>query len=78
MVVTQHPAAAGQGVLVEIAGLLMLTQITQFGREPAGRGEGVGMVVTEFVAPDTVGAFERRHRGLRLASGQQVRRSAIE
>ena len=39
VVVTQHPAA-GQGVLVECAGLLILVQLTQTGCEPAGRGEG--------------------------------------
>ena len=47
MVVTQHPAAAGQGVLVECAGLLILAQLAQVGGEPAGRGEGFGVVVAQ-------------------------------
>ena len=41
------PGGAGQGVLVEFAGLLILTQLAQVGREPAGRGEGVGVVVAQ-------------------------------
>jgi hypothetical protein len=36
MVVTQHPAAPSKGVLVEGAGLLVLAQGVQVGREPAG------------------------------------------
>ena len=50
MVVTQHPAAPGQGVLVECAGLLILAQRAQIGGEPAGRGEGVGVVVAQHAA----------------------------
>ena len=50
VVVTQHPAAAGQGVLVECAGLLILAQLAQIGGEPAGRGEGVGVVVAQHAA----------------------------
>ena len=42
MVVPQHPAAPGQGVLVECVSLLILAQLAQIGCEPAGRGEGVG------------------------------------
>jgi hypothetical protein len=38
----QHAAASGQGVLVEGAGLLTLTQFAQVGGEVVGRGEGVG------------------------------------
>ena len=50
MVVTQYPAAPGQGVLVECAGLLILAQLAQVGREPAGRGEAVGVVVAQHAA----------------------------
>jgi hypothetical protein len=42
MVVTQHPAAPGQGALVECVGLLLLVKRAQIGGEPTGRGEGVG------------------------------------
>ena len=47
MVVTQHPAAPGEGVLVEGAGRLVLAQGVQVGCEPAGRGEGFGVVVAQ-------------------------------
>ena len=50
MVVTQHPTAPGQGVLVECAGLLVFAQRAQVGGEPAGRGEGVGVVVAQHAA----------------------------
>ena len=50
MVVTQHPAAPGQGVLVQGAGPLILAQRVQVGREPVGRGEGFGVVVAEHAA----------------------------
>ena len=50
MVVTQHAATPGEGVLVEGAGPLVLAQFAQIGREPAGRGEGLGMVVAQHAA----------------------------
>ena len=34
VVVAEDPAAAGEGVLVEVAGLLVLAQLTQVGGEP--------------------------------------------
>ena len=50
VVVAQHPAAPGQGVLVECAGLLILAQRAQIGGEVVGRGEGVGMIVAQHPA----------------------------
>jgi hypothetical protein len=47
MVVTQHPAAPGQGVLVECAGPLILAQLAQVNREPAHCGEGIWVVVAQ-------------------------------
>jgi hypothetical protein len=47
VVVAQYPAAAVEGVLVECAGLLILAQLAQIGCEPAGRGEGFGVVVAQ-------------------------------
>ena len=47
MVLAQDPAAAGQGVLVEGAGLLVVTQCGQVGGEVVGRGEGVGVVLAQ-------------------------------
>ena len=59
MGVTQHPAPSGQGVLVEGAGLLILAQLAQIGREPAGRGEGFGVVLAQGAAePDEGGVLE--------------------
>ena len=50
MVVAQYSAAPGQGVLVERAGVLVLAQLAQIGREPAGRGQGVGVVLAQHSA----------------------------
>ena len=47
MVVTEYPAAAGQRVVVEFAGLLILAQLAQIGREPGGGNEGFGVVVAQ-------------------------------
>ena len=47
VVLAQDPASAGQGVLVEGAGLLVLTQRVQVEGEVAGRGEGVGVVLAQ-------------------------------
>ena len=47
VVVAEDPAAAGEGVLVEGAGLLVLTQRAQVDGEVVGRAEGVGVVVAE-------------------------------
>src|SRR3954467_1620050 len=45
MVVAEYPAAPGEGVLVEGAGLLILAELAQVGREPVRRGEGIWVVV---------------------------------
>ena len=47
VVLPQDPASAGQGVLVEGAGLLVLTQRAQVAGEVVGRGEGVGVVLAQ-------------------------------
>ena len=62
MVVAEDAAAPGQGVLVECAGSLVVTQPPQASRQVGGRGEGVGVIVTELVAPHVVGAFVHRAR----------------
>jgi transcriptional regulator with XRE-family HTH domain len=48
--VAQHPAAPGQDVLVEGAGLLIVVQLAQIGGEPAGRGERFGVVLAQHTA----------------------------
>ena len=50
MVGTQRAVAPGQGVLVECAGLLIFAQRAQVGREPVGRGEGIGVAVAQYPA----------------------------
>ena len=47
MVLAQDPAAAGEGVLAEGAGLLVVAQRGQVAGEVVGRGEGVGVVVAQ-------------------------------
>ena len=49
MIGAQHAAASGQGVLVEGARLLTLTQFAQVGGEVVGRGEGVRMIGAQHV-----------------------------
>jgi len=71
MVVTQHPAAPGDGVLVECAGLLVLAQLAQVGREPAGRGEGVWVVVAQHAAEPGEGVGLEVAGLLVLAQGAQ-------
>ena len=50
MVVAEHAAAAGQGVLVQLAGRLILAQVPQVGGEIGRRGQGAGVVVAEGAA----------------------------
>ncbi len=50
VVLAQHPAPAGQGVLVQRAGPHMLTQQVQVGGEVVGRAQGVGVVVAQHPA----------------------------
>ena len=47
MVLTEDSAAAGEGVALELPGLLVLTQRPQVEAEEAGRAQGVGVVLTE-------------------------------
>jgi hypothetical protein len=45
VVVAQDPALAGEGVLGELAGALVLAQFPQTDGEGGGREQGVGVVV---------------------------------
>jgi hypothetical protein len=47
---TQHPAAPGQGVLIQIPGRLVLTQVSQVLGEVVGGDQGVGVVFAQFPA----------------------------
>ena len=47
VVVTQDPAAASEGVLAELACLLVLPQLPQREREAVGREQGMGVVVAQ-------------------------------
>ncbi len=47
MVLAEDPATAGEGVLVEGAGPLVLTQPAQVDGEVVGRAEGVGVVLAQ-------------------------------
>ena len=47
MVVAQDPTLAGEGVLGELAGRLVLPQLPQGGGKAGGRAQGVGMVVAQ-------------------------------
>ena len=45
MVLAQYTAATGEGVVVEVSGLLVLAQLVQVCGEIVGRVQGVGMVL---------------------------------
>ena len=45
MVVAKDSAASGEGVLVEVAGPLVLAQRAQVAGKVIGRGEGLGVVI---------------------------------
>ena len=59
----------GEGVHVECAGLLILAQRAQISREPAGRGECVGVVVTQHSAEASQGVVLKLAGLLVLAKG---------
>jgi hypothetical protein len=50
VVVAEHPASAGQGVLVELAGILMLAQRAQAGGEIVGQVQSGGVVIAHHPA----------------------------
>ena len=58
MVVAQHPASAGQGVLVQVPGPLIVTQDGQIGGEVAGRDQRVGVVVAQHPPPTGQGVLD--------------------
>ena len=60
MVLSQDPAAAGEGVLAEGAGLLVVTQLSQGEGEAVGRGEGGGMVLSQDPASAGQGVLVER------------------
>ena len=47
VVLAEDPAAAGEGVLVELPGLLVVAQRPQDEAEVAGRAQGGGVVLAE-------------------------------
>ena len=50
MVIAEQPTAAGQGVLVQLAGRLILAQAAQVDGEVIRRGQGTGVVIAEYPA----------------------------
>ena len=78
VVFAQDPTSAGGGVLVESAGLLVLTQRKQDAGEIMGRDQGIGVVLTEPAAAQLVCTFEQYAGGSRLTPGLQVSRGTVE
>ena len=70
MVVAEYPPPAGEGVLVQVAGLLVLAQPVHIGGEAAGRGEGV--VVAEHPSAPGEGVLVQVAGLLVPAQGPQV------
>ena len=67
VVLAEDSAAAGEGVVLELPGLLIVTQRPQEQAEVAGRGEGVGVVVAEDSAPPAQHLF-LQFPGLRVVT----------
>lgn len=63
VVVTEDPAHGGEGVLAELASLLIVPQLPQVEAEVADRLQGVGVVVTQHEAAQVPGALEQRPGG---------------
>ena len=68
MVLAEDLAAAGEGVLVKLAGALVITEAEQVAGEVVGGIEGVGMVLAETVAPGLVQALSKVLCGVVVAS----------
>ena len=73
MIVAEYPAVAGEGVLGEGAGLLVLTQRGQLAGEVVGRAEGGGVVVAEDPAAAGEGVLVEGAGLLVLAQRGQAR-----
>jgi hypothetical protein len=67
VVLTQDPAAAVQGVPVQVAGSPHLAQLAQVGGQVAGGAQGVGVVLAEDPAAAVQGVLVQVAGGLRLA-----------
>ena len=78
MVLAQYPAAAGEGVVLELASLLVLAQLGQVYGEIAGRFQDVGMVLTQQRATQAQRPFEQRPGGDRFPMGQHIRSGVVE
>ena len=57
MVLAQDAAAAGQGVLIQLPGRLVLAGRAQADGQVAGGGQGVGVVLAEVAAAAGQGVF---------------------
>ena len=59
MVLAQDASAAGNGVLVERAGLLVVARGIQVGGEDVGRGESVAVVCAQSVPVEAVRTLDQ-------------------
>ena len=71
MVLAQHSAAAGEGVVLELAGLLVLAQGSEGEAEDAGRAQCVGVVLAQDSAAAGEGVVLELAGLLVLAQGSQ-------
>ena len=78
VVVAQDPPAAGEGVLVQVAGLLVLAQRGQVGGEVVGRVRVSGWSSPSRAQVGGVGTLDARQRRTGLAAGQPVASSRTE
>jgi hypothetical protein len=77
VIFAQHPAPAGQSVLMKLAGLLMLTQRPQPDSEVVGRGQRVGMILAQHPAAPTQSVITEPAGLLMLPERAQVNGDAV-
>ena len=78
MVCTDYLTETGEGVLVELAGSLVLAQRMQIAGEVVGRGQGVGVVLPEYPAAVGERPFEQGAGGAGFSPGLQVSSGPVE
>lgn len=78
VVLTQHPPAADQSVLAELASRLVLPQLPQAKGEDVARAQDVGVVLARYRAMQIPGAFEQWLGGGELTPAQHILGGAIE
>ena len=77
VVVAEHPAVAGQGVLVQLAGLGVAAHVAQRPGKVVGNHQRILVVIAEPIPPLLVQAGGKDMGGAGIAAGQQVQACVV-